>query len=187
MREAISGTWLFQLVIVFILLFVGYLTLSLNYSKSFRVKNEVISIIEREEGMTSGVSTEYGAVGLIANYLKNSGYSTKGKCPTDENTEYGTMSRYTESSWFGVDSLDATNIESNTSNLLKPADKNTEYYYCVKKIWGYYPKESQIAYYKVQLFFHFDLPVFGSIAKFRVTGQTIDIQYPQDKDFDWIR
>lgn len=177
MKEAISGTWLFQLVIVFILIFTGYLALSLNYSKSFRVKNEVISIIEREEGMTSGSTTEYGAIKLIANYLTRSGYGTMGKCPTDTDND---------APWYGALSIDTESETKSDSLFEQVTDANKEYYYCVKKISGYYEKEPQISYYKVQFFFKFDLPVLGQIGNFKVTGQTIDIQYPQDSDFNWI-
>lgn len=177
MKEAISGTWLFQIVIVFILIFVGYLALSLNYSKSFRVKNEVLSIIEREEGMTSGTTTEYGAIKLISNYLIRSGYSTMGKCPIDTDGD---------ALWYGALSIDATSETNSDSLFEQVTDANKEYYYCVKKISGYFPKEPQVSYYKVQFFFKFDLPVLGQIGNFKVTGQTTDIQYPQDDDFNWI-
>ena len=45
MRQSIGGTWLFSLMIIFILLFTAYLAVAINYSKSFKVKNEVINII----------------------------------------------------------------------------------------------------------------------------------------------
>ncbi|NLA32492.1 MAG: hypothetical protein GX864_00885, partial [Mollicutes bacterium] len=51
MREAVGGTWLFQIAIVFIILFSGYLALSVNYSRAFKVKNEILAIIERNEGL----------------------------------------------------------------------------------------------------------------------------------------
>ena len=49
MREAIGGTWLTQLIIIFMLIFVAFLALSLNYTKAFKVKNEILSIIEKRE------------------------------------------------------------------------------------------------------------------------------------------
>ena len=42
MRQTIGGTWLLQLVIVFIILFVGFIILTLNYSKTVTLKNELI-------------------------------------------------------------------------------------------------------------------------------------------------
>ena len=47
MKEAIGGTWLFQIVIVFILLFAGYMCLSINHSKAFSIKSEIIESLSR--------------------------------------------------------------------------------------------------------------------------------------------
>jgi hypothetical protein len=76
MREAIGGTWIFSIVIVFIVLFSSYLALSINYSKAFKVKNGIINIIEKDEGI-SGTST-----GEISTYLSNIGYNVYGSCDT---------------------------------------------------------------------------------------------------------
>ena len=51
MREVSGSTWVFQLMIIFILIFACFLCLVINYSKAYRVKNEVLSIIEKYEGM----------------------------------------------------------------------------------------------------------------------------------------
>ncbi len=74
MREAIGATWLFNIVIVFILLFTGYLCLAINYSRAYNVKNEVVDIIERNNGYNTRAQEE------IANYLSKIGYRTTGKC-----------------------------------------------------------------------------------------------------------
>jgi len=78
MRESIGGTWIFTVVIIFILLFTSYLAVTLNYSKAFNVKNGVISILEEEEGWTNDAQER------IINYLNGSGYRNLGKCPVDE-------------------------------------------------------------------------------------------------------
>lgn len=106
MRESIGSTWTLQLVIAFILLFVGFLTLSLGYSKSYKVKNETLSIIEKYEGLTTD------AVTIINNYLVYNNYNVKGKCP--------------DNTWYGINNLSVNTIEK--------ADSKTKYYYCVKKI-----------------------------------------------------
>ena len=48
MREAIGGISIFQIVILFILLFTGVMCLTINHSKAFGVKDEIITIIENE-------------------------------------------------------------------------------------------------------------------------------------------
>lgn len=77
MREAVGGTWIFGIVMVFIVMFSSYLAISINYSKAFRVKNGIINIIEQNEGMSSSTKTK------IREYLNNYGYSVYGKCPTN--------------------------------------------------------------------------------------------------------
>ena len=67
MRQAIGSTWILQLVIVFILIFVAFLALSINYTKAYKIKNELLSIIEKYEGVNSG---ENGSISIINNYLK---------------------------------------------------------------------------------------------------------------------
>ena len=62
MRESIGGTWLIGLVITFMLLFVAYLTVMINYSTAFKNKNEVVSIIEKYEGLSSGDTSSIGII-----------------------------------------------------------------------------------------------------------------------------
>ena len=42
MKEAFGGFSLFNIVIVFVLLFAGYISMSINYSKAYNVKNEIL-------------------------------------------------------------------------------------------------------------------------------------------------
>lgn len=77
MRESIGGTWIFSLVIIFIVLFSGYLAVSVNYSKAFKVKNGIVAIIEENEGLNSK------AEGEIRSYLNSMGYYVYGSCNTN--------------------------------------------------------------------------------------------------------
>ena len=80
MRDAIGGAWLFGLVAIFIVIFSGYLAVSINYSKAFKIKDEVISMIETSEGMHGNTEPK------IENYLNSSGYNVYGSCGTDRGT-----------------------------------------------------------------------------------------------------
>ena len=51
MRQSIGGSWLIGLMVLFILLFAGYIILTIDYNKSIRVKNEAISLVEKYEGL----------------------------------------------------------------------------------------------------------------------------------------
>ena len=48
MRNAIGNALLFNIVITMIVLMIAFLTSSLSYSKAFRVKNNIINIIESD-------------------------------------------------------------------------------------------------------------------------------------------
>lgn len=156
MREAIGGTWLTQLIIVFMLIFVAFLALSLNYTKAFKVKNELLSIIEKQEGVTTG---EYGTIGIINNYLQSNGYHIMKPCE--------------------VNSYGVTDLNNDTIELVTNKDK--KYHYCIQKMNSKSSRQDGKVYYKVNIFFYFNLPVLGDIFTFDINGSTGDVVYPQDK------
>ena len=145
MRESIGSTWVLQLIILFILLFVGFLTLSLNYSKSYKVKNEVLTIIEKYEGLSSD------SVKIINNFLVQSGYKTMGKCGAD--------------GWYG-----ATDIFTDTG-VLDVATANDKYYYCIRKKFA----KKDYYYYEIKTFLTFNLPIVGNFVAFTIEGSTADV------------
>ena len=156
MRESYGGMWITGLVVSFTFIFAAFLALSINYSKAFRVKNEVLSMIEKGEGVTSNTRK------TIARYLVNNNYSTKGKC---KGYSYG---------------IDVKGI-NNYSITENPSGK---YSLCVSKVKSVGPNFSNRAFYEVKLFFKFNLPVLGDFATFSVKGQTKDIAYPLDGHCD---
>lgn len=74
MRESIGGAWLLGIVMTFIVLFASFLAVSINYSKAFKVKNNVVDLIEKNEGVNSSTVAD------IYNYLQSEGYILKGPC-----------------------------------------------------------------------------------------------------------
>lgn len=150
MREAVGTTWIFQLVIIFILIFAAYLALTINYSRAFMVKNESLTIIEKHEGLTSN------SIETVNGYLKTSGYKEKGDCPLG---------------WYGISDLDSTSYSDS---------EGTKYYWCFTKIKGYNTTSPRRAYYKIKMFFRFELPVIGPLLTYDVDGKT----YEMDKTYD---
>ena len=49
MRDAFGGVFMIRLFLVFIVIYVAFTAVSLNYAKAFRIKNSVISFIEENE------------------------------------------------------------------------------------------------------------------------------------------
>jgi len=46
MRDAIGGTFSIQIILFFLIIINSYLAFSVNYTKAFRIKNNIIAIIE---------------------------------------------------------------------------------------------------------------------------------------------
>lgn len=52
MREAIGSTLLLKIAIVFLVIFIGFLAIALNYGKTFRIKNALVNYVEQNEGIS---------------------------------------------------------------------------------------------------------------------------------------
>lgn len=149
MRESIGGAWILGIVMTFIVLFASFLAISINYSKAFKVKNNVVDLIEKNEGMTNQ------AVSDIYSYLQSEGYILKGKCNS------------------GYTGFDMSGKSSGTDKSL----------YCVKKNTITEDVALEKAYYSVEVFFRLDLPIFGDIFTFKVSGETMSIYFAEDDYF----
>ncbi len=152
MREAIGGTWIFQIVIFFILLFTGYMCLSINHSKAFNVKNTIVKEIERAEGANLSDPESDEAIKKIVEYLKENSYRTTGRCPDDYN------------GYNRDGSLDERNAA-----------------FCLKKqsVAGG-SDMPEMVYYRVVVFYQLDLPIFRSAFQFRVSGDTKIISHSRE-------
>lgn len=157
MRQAIGGGWLIQLMILFILLFAGYIILTLDYNKSVQVKNEAISILEKYEGLNENSIT------LLNNYLANSGYKVTGPCEEKDGT-YGALS-------LGDTELEEVS-EGNTYSycIKKYKGANTSYYYQITLFYRFnLPVLGSISHFTIK----------GSTANFQpkddiAYGKTVD-------------
>ena len=72
MREAIGGTMLMQIVLVFLIVYIFFMAVVINYGRVFRAKNTLITYVEAEEGFKEGgvrslreKATEIGYTGKI--------------------------------------------------------------------------------------------------------------------------
>lgn len=152
MRESTGSTFIFGLVIAFTLIFAGFLVLALSYSKAFKLKNEVTSMIEKYEGITiKDKRYNMGSVEIINNYLTASGYRTKGHC---EEGEFGSLS-----------------LEDHT---LVETIQDEEYYYCIKIKTN---NDTCKSLFTVTIFYDFNLPVFGQLREYSIAGQTNEIYF----------
>ncbi len=148
MRQSIGTATLFKMVLIFTLIFAAFLTLTITYNRVFKLKNESISILEKYDGTTE-------AFKIMNNYLKSNGYSTTGICKT----------RY------GVRNYD--------NPMPEDVIDGERYYYCVDfkcESSNCWLGNNNTIRYQIELFFSFNLPAFGNLGKFRITGETKSIK-----------
>ncbi len=151
MRESFGSTWLFQIVIVFILLFTGYICLSINHSKAFAIKNDIILELQRNGGYNATAAAN------VKTLLERSGYRTSGNC---------------DKGWTGY-TRDGK-VDSNGKNSVFCLQKvDIAQAYAHQNAYGKtiveYP---ETFYYKIKVFYQLDLPVLNSFATFYVRGDT---------------
>ncbi len=154
MREAVGSSWIFMIVISFTLIFSGFLVMALSYSRVYKVKNELSSIIEKYEGLTTTDTSDKvikGSVPVMNLYLQNNSYNAKGRCYDGTSSMYG----------FNLD-----------TDAIEVAKENEKYAYCVKVTTNTITCGT---IFRVTMFYDFNLPILGDLAKFKVSGQTNEL------------
>lgn len=189
MKASISSIWLVGLVLVFLLIFSAYIIITVDYSKSFKLKNEVVSIVEKNKGMVykdgkvmpstvkNGVNVvgDLGAIKTINAYLAANTYTAKGPCNYDTNKSGGSVV------WYGVKELAYQRSGSpSKGDVFEQAQKGKTYYYCFAKFkTGRAETEVyESVYYKITLFYKFEIPVLSELLPVRVEGMTDEIYRP---------
>ena len=169
MKESIGGTWLFGIVVTFVVLFTSFISLSTNYSRCFRIKDEIITTIEHYNGVNKK------SVKKINEYLKGLGYATAGDCP--ENSMSNDSGKPEDGTWYGFSRTNDTNYVANGKNVNYCIQKVTIVKpYCTdgNKVTGIngpigHPRS---AYYQVLVFFALDMPILRSIFNINISGET---------------
>ena len=161
MKEAIGGTWIFTIVIVLLTFFTCFVSISTNYARTYKIKDEIITILTTKKGIN-----QY-SIKAINDSLSEVGYGSEGPCPSTEwygfskNRNNRTASYYEDVNYcIKITELVCTNAHGVSSGSIGK------------------PKTS---YYSVMVFFQLDIPLAGDIFKLSVEGETPAITLPQDK------
>ena len=160
MREAIGGTWIMGIVIVFVVLFSGFLAYSISYTKAFNVKNEIINYIEYREGFTEAESVE-SVSDTDLDALVDSGYVN------------AKAYRYILRSGYNKETASNESVKCPDGGEKKPGG------YCLKKICTTGDKNSN-SYYKVTTFIALNIPLIGYTASIPISGETRTIYEVKD-------
>ncbi|MBQ9853635.1 MAG: hypothetical protein IJO57_01210 [Bacilli bacterium] len=155
MREAVGSTFLFKLMIFFIFFFASFLAIAINYSQAFRIKNQIINILEQYEGYGDasrekiweiiGSSGYYRVHDCINNSKKLEGQNVIAKNDAGAETEMNGICIY---------------------------GKNTG-------------PESKYKVYKVTTYVSFEFPIIGNVFSIPVVGETKAITNPVDDGVNW--
>ena len=202
MKQGIGNIWITGLVITFMLIFSGYLAVTISYSSAIKNKNYILSIIEKKNGMTTKNGTAvssslktrpknttvyngFGALETINLFLKGSSYNQQGSCGDSVGDAGNTQ-------WYGVSELykDKNAVKSSGATAsvhvkyekITNSNKNKPYYYCFAKIvvdnsLEAKSKQPTRAYYRVRLFYSLQLPIVDGLV-FTIDGKTNIIDKP---------
>ena len=92
MRESFGGAFMIKLVLVFIVIYISFMAVAINYAKAFRVKNNVINILEQNQFMLGDDITVIDDYLAKVPYDLNDNNSVKRNC---NNTEFGSKKENT--------------------------------------------------------------------------------------------
>lgn len=75
MRDAFGGVFMIRLFLVFIVIYVAFAAVSLNYAKAFRIKNKIIDLVETNEIIDLASLNNDAFRTKLDTILNNSNYS----------------------------------------------------------------------------------------------------------------
>ncbi len=180
MRQSIGGAWLFSISIILMMFIIAYVTITIDYSNAYQLKDDVALYIEQYNGLNEKSAK------LILARIKAKKHTTKIKCDKyyDSSTYYST-SKYDgdPAEWYyGL-------VNYNTDYLHAFKKNASKSYICIyryKAVKGTSDTDKIDKYfYSVSTAFGFNFPIIGDICDYRVTGETGTINYNYDKDFEF--
>ncbi len=150
MKESIGGVALFNIVILFILLFTGIMTITINRSKAYTVKDNIVTAIEDLNGID--IRTNQLPQEIVDEFLDAS-YRSVGTCP--------------EEGYVGFDRNGELNSNPGQSSI------------CIKETLNIKNESGSLdgnnnnsCYYTVMVFYKLDVPVIREVFEFHLTGET---------------
>lgn len=69
MRDAFGGAFMLKLAVIFIILYIAFLAMAVNYAKAFRVKNKIIDLLEQNQYTKATLSEDAEMSEKINKYL----------------------------------------------------------------------------------------------------------------------
>lgn len=153
MKNAFGATLLFQIVIFFVVLFTGYICLSINQAKAFNVKNEIVKAIEKNAPDLTSHGSKFRED--ITESFESVGYRLTGNCSKE-------LQGINGAEVLGCDRDGKCN--SGTTEGVA---------FCIAKISSPMPGGIVNAYYyKIETFYQLEIPIIKNIFSMRAKGET---------------
>ena len=171
MKESIGGIQLFLIVVILVLIFAGIMSLTINQSNAFAIKDQLVSILESAGGFDTSAECVSGSCNTsirdqetlqkIIDSLDSNSYRQTGNCEGIEEdlnkvqsgkavvvgyTRTGEKTISGRKDSFCIAKIPAQ--KSNSEDTLK----------------GYY--------YQIYVFYQLDIPILNSLFNFRAIGET---------------
>ncbi|MBQ9181763.1 MAG: hypothetical protein IJ134_03930 [Bacilli bacterium] len=153
MKESIGNTLILNIVIVFVIVFIGLFVTSITYSKGYKVKNRMIEIIEKKyptcgsdiddcnKSIMNQIELELNKIGYRGAYGNYSKQTCENHLKIPENVDYS----------------------------VKFSDK---YQVCFALINTKGRDNNPYVYYAVNAYMYLDLPVIGDRLQIPVRGES---------------
>ena len=168
MKEAIGGTWIFVLVITFLALFTTFVSVTTNYSRCYKIKDEILLTIERNHGVN------VDSISAINEYLGSLGYTATGSCPNDGGCWYG----FSKNSNNGpVNSYASGPNYCISKHVITEKTRGDGYTYTSGPI-----GHPESAYYQAIVFFKLEWPIINTFFNIKISGETSIIFMLNDID-----
>ena len=156
MKESISNALITNLIITFLFILVILFAGSTAYTKAFKVKNRIISILERYEMELAGNtdnSLPNNVVNEINSTLATTGYrvqfDNESQCDADLDRRF-------------------RNSFKNYINV----HTGSNYRYCIARFDTRENQSMKASYYAVITYMYFEIPLIGTTLEFPVYGET---------------
>ncbi len=149
MREAIGMQGLMYIIIILLLLFTGFLCLSINFTAAFKVSDAIINQINKDQGIK---------LENIRKELIEAGYTNQGPCDTSDK-------------WYAV-GLNDTNLDTTKTHGNYCIKKIPVYSDTTRD------ELPQVYYYRIKVFYKVDVPMLSRLA-LNVQADTMVIYTPE--------
>lgn len=157
MKESISNALITNLIITFLFILVILFAGSSAYTKAFKVKNRIISILERYEmELANNTDTKLPTTinNEINSILSDVGYRVQinndAKCQTDLKKRF----------------------KNNQNDNYKIINTTSNYRYCIARFDTRKGQSMKASYYAVVTYMYFEIPLIGTTLEFPVYGET---------------